>query len=83
MFTFVLVTCAVTLLAGISAAPLHAAHPGHTLVVTMTNDAMANQIKVYDATTGVLLQTISTHGKGGVAGNARASSNTEASWSRS
>jgi len=46
---------------------------GHrrTLVVTMTNDADANQIKVYDAESQALLQTLSTHGKGGVGGNAR------------
>ena len=37
----------------------------------MTNDPMSNQIKVYDAGTHVLLQTLSTHGKGGVGGNAR------------
>jgi len=37
----------------------------------MTNDPMSNQIQVYDAGTHVLLQTLSTHGKGGVGGNAR------------
>jgi hypothetical protein len=37
----------------------------------MTHDPMANQIKVYDVETNVLLQTLSTHGKGGVGGNAR------------
>ncbi len=42
-----------------------------TLIVTMTNDPVTNQIKVYDADTRVLLQTLSTHGKGGVSGNAR------------
>jgi hypothetical protein len=42
-----------------------------TLVVTMTNDPETNQIKVYDANTRVLLQTLSTHGKGGAGGNAR------------
>jgi hypothetical protein len=46
---------------------------GHeqTLVVTMTNDPTANQIHVYDAQSHVLLQTLSTHGQGGVGGNAR------------
>jgi hypothetical protein len=46
---------------------------GHdrTLVITMTNDPDANQIKVYDAETRVLVQTLSTHGKGGAGGNAR------------
>jgi hypothetical protein len=49
------------------------ADAGHrrTLVVTMTNDAARNELKVYDADSGALLQTASTHGKGGVAGNAR------------
>ena len=42
-----------------------------TLAVTMTNDAESNEIKVYDATTNTLVQTLSTHGKGGVGGNAR------------
>ena len=46
---------------------------GHerTLIVTMTNDPDANQILVYDAQSHVLLQTLSTHGRGGVGGNAR------------
>ncbi len=44
---------------------------GRTLAVTMTNDPTANAILVYDATTHTLLQTLSTDGKGGVAGNAR------------
>jgi hypothetical protein len=37
----------------------------------MTNDPDANQIRIYDAESHVLLQTLSTHGKGGVGGNAR------------
>jgi hypothetical protein len=37
----------------------------------MTNEADGNQIKVYDADSQALLQTLSTHGKGGVGGNAR------------
>jgi hypothetical protein len=37
----------------------------------MTNDPNANQLRVYDAQSHVLLQTLSTHGKGGVGGNAR------------
>jgi hypothetical protein len=41
------------------------------LAVIMTNDPMSNQIQVYDAATHVLLQTLPTHGKGGVGGNAR------------
>jgi len=42
-----------------------------TLAVIMTNDPASNQIQVYDVSTHVLLQTLSTHGKGGVGGNAR------------
>jgi len=53
------------------AARIHANGQDVTLVVTMTNDHEANQIKVYDANTRALLQTLSTHGKGGVGGNAR------------
>ncbi len=58
---------------GIAAAATsaRAEHRDFTLAVTMTNDPSANQIKVYDANSGALLQTLSTHGKGGVAGNAR------------
>ena len=48
-----------------------AAHPRSTLVVTMTNDASANQIHVYDAATLNLLQTLPTNGAGGASGNAR------------
>lgn len=49
------------------------ASEGHqrTLVVTMTNDPNDNQIRVYDAESHVLLQTLSTQGRGGVGGNAR------------
>ena len=42
-----------------------------TLAVIMTNDPISNQIKVYDVSTNTLLQTLSTHGKGGVGGNSR------------
>ena len=52
-------------------ANVQAGHRAVTLAVTMTNDPMANQIKVYDVDHHVLLQTLSTHGKGGVGGNAR------------
>ena len=45
---------------------VHAEHPGRTLAVIMTNDPVANQIKVYDTSSEVLLQTLSTDGKGGV-----------------
>ena len=50
---------------------VHAEHLGRSLAVIMTNDPVVNQIKVYDASTEALLQTLSTHGKGGVGGNAR------------
>jgi len=54
-----------------SASGIHASSRGRTLVVTMTNDQNANQIKVYDAETHALLQTLPTNGKGGAGGNAR------------
>src|SRR5262245_36362215 len=53
------------------AARIHASGHDRTLVVTMTNDPETNQIKIYDAERRVLLQTLSTHGKGGASGNAR------------
>jgi hypothetical protein len=67
----VLCTCAAFLVAGASVADVRAERHGATLAVIMTNDSMTNQIKVYDAGTHVLLQTLSTNGKGGVGGNAR------------
>ena len=53
---------------------LHADHRAATLAVIMTNETNGptfNQIKVYDVGSNALLQTLSTHGKGGVSGNAR------------
>ena len=50
---------------------IHAEHRARTLAITMTNDPVDNSITVYDADTHALLQTLSTHGKGGAAGNAR------------
>jgi hypothetical protein len=50
---------------------LYADGRARVLVVTATNDPNANQIKVYDGESHVLLQTLSTHGKGGANGNAR------------
>lgn len=64
-------TVACLAIAATTAGRIHASGHGRTLVVTMTNDQNANQIKVYDAESHALLQTLSTHGKGGVAGNAR------------
>src|SRR5213595_1448669 len=63
-------TAALLILAA-SMAGVHADQGGTTLAVVMTNDPQANQIEVYDTRTQALLQTLSTHGKGGVGGNAR------------
>ena len=52
-------------------AGVHSSGHARTLVVTMTNDQNAKQINVYDAESHALLQTLSTHGRGGVGGNAR------------
>ena len=38
---------------------VHASGHGRTLVVTMTNDQDSNEIKVYDAESHALLQTLS------------------------
>ena len=67
---FSLIVAFLTFVAG--GAGLHASG-GHarTLVVTMTNDANDNQLRVYDAHSHELLQTLSTQGKGGAGGNAR------------
>jgi hypothetical protein len=59
------------LLFATGATGIHARGNERTLLVTMTNDPDSNQIKVYDADTHDLLQTLSTAGKGGVGGNAR------------
>jgi hypothetical protein len=50
---------------------VEAKHERMTLAVTMTNDPSSNQIKVYDASSLSLLQTLSTNGSGGASGNAR------------
>jgi hypothetical protein len=44
---------------------------GLTLAVTMTNNASANRIQVYDVESQSLLQTLDTGGAGGAGGNAR------------
>src|SRR5262249_15424119 len=44
-------------------ATIHASRHDHTLVITMTNDRDNNEIKVYDADSHALLQTLSTQGK--------------------
>ncbi len=56
------------------AAPLSGlspATPSLTLAVTMTNDSAQNTVRVYDALSHKLLQTLPTGGTGGAAGNAR------------
>jgi hypothetical protein len=58
-----------TLATGVAGA--EADHRAATLAVVMTNDPMVNEIKVYDTGTNALIQTLPTHGKGGVGGNAR------------
>src|SRR4029450_2220516 len=62
---------AALLVLGMGSANVQADHRAATLAVIMTNDPVSNQIKVYDVATRVLLQTLSTHGMGGVGGNAR------------
>jgi hypothetical protein len=64
-------SAAALLVCAAGVAVLQAGHRSATLAVIMTNDPMTNQVKVYDVNTHVLLQTLSTHGKGGVGGNAR------------
>jgi hypothetical protein len=62
---------AALLMAGGNGASVLAKDHMVTLAVIMTNDADSNEIKVYDSTTNMLVQTLSTRGKGGVGGNAR------------
>jgi hypothetical protein len=71
MFTWGPLFSAMLLFVSANGTPVRADRSGRTLAVIMTNDAVANGIKVYDANTRVLLQTLSTQGKGGVGGNAR------------
>ena len=61
----------VLILAAGSFAKMQANSPRKTLIITMTNDPQTNAVMVFDAATHALLQTISSSGKGGVAGNAR------------
>jgi hypothetical protein len=61
----------VAVLAFSSRPAVHAKNDNPTLAVVMTNDAVTNEIKVYDAQTKALLQTLPTNGQGGVGGNAR------------
>src|SRR5215510_9499847 len=72
MFRSVAVCGLVVLVVGsINIGVARADQPQLPLAVTMTNDPELNQINVYNAQTGALLQTLSTNGKGGVGGNAR------------
>jgi len=71
MSKFIRVASAALLLIAAGASNAHAETQRPTLAVVMTNDPGANQIKVYDAKTRGLLQTLSTNGKGGAAVNAR------------
>jgi hypothetical protein len=71
MLKFVTVSSAILLLSAAGAANIQADTHDRTLAVVMTNDPNTNQIKVYDAETGSLLQTLSTNGKGGAGNNAR------------
>jgi hypothetical protein len=64
-------SAAAVLVFAIGIVKLEADHGGLTLAVTMTNDTESNQVKVYDAGSGALLQTLSAQGKGGAGGNAR------------
>jgi hypothetical protein len=72
MSRLVSVCSAVVLVAFMAQGPsVRAEHRGPTFAVIMTNDPVSNQIQVYDASTKVLVQTLSTNGKGGAGGNAR------------
>ena len=67
---FTAVSTSVLLILISSGAHPHAERRGLTFAVTMTNDASANQIRVYDAESHDLLQTLSTGGTGGAGGEA-------------
>ena len=69
MFRSSVCALSIVLFSGVSAV-VRADQANVPLAVTMTNDAETNQINVYNAQTGALLQTLPTQGKGGVGGNA-------------
>jgi hypothetical protein len=71
MSRLVRISSAAIFVFAVGIASLKADQRAVTLVVTMTNDPAANQIKVYDAGSRALVQTLSTRGKGGAGGNAR------------
>jgi hypothetical protein len=64
-------SAAALLVFAIGVAGLRADDRAVTLAVTMTNDPVSNEIKVYDVGSRVLLQTLPTNGTGGAGGNAR------------
>lgn len=64
------VTAAVVTGAVLSGGLAEAARHERTLAIVMTNDAKANAVKVYDAESGAILQTLPTLGQGGVDNNA-------------
>jgi hypothetical protein len=67
----VLFGAASLLILGAHGAGLKADADHSTLAVTMTNDTVSNAVRVYNAATHALLQTVPTQGQGGVGGNAR------------
>jgi hypothetical protein len=68
---FAVCGAALLLMVAVGDSSVRAERPDRILVVTMTNDPIENRLNVYDADTHALLQSVSTHGKGGAAGNAR------------
>jgi len=64
-----MLSCLLVVAAAVSTASATDRH-GRDLAVVMTNDPASNQVEVYDVGTGVLLQRLSTRGKGGAGGNA-------------
>lgn len=71
MLKFIAASSALLVLSAAGGAHIQARTHDRSLAVVMTNDPDSNQIEVYDAETGGLLQTLSTHGRGGVGNNAR------------
>ena len=63
--------CAAVLAMAGSVSIAHAGPPDSTLAVVMTNAPSGNEIRVYDAASHALVQSLPTNGKGGVSGNAR------------
>src|SRR5215831_1518183 len=70
LFAGAALLAAVSTTASFAAPAPKSKNDGSTLAVIMTNDPGSNQIKVYDASTLNLVQTLPTNGAGGVSGNA-------------